>query len=266
MRRTVEPHTWSGFGVHTGRRTHVRVMPAPAGSGVRLHGERLDIGCVTTDDCATGVPGAMTIEHLLAALRMAGVDDVNIEVAGGEVPCFDGSALPFLNQLVTVGQEGEPNPPLVLEREVMVEEGGRWIIARPAVEASMAVTIDFDGIGPQRCDLKLDMTWSEALAWSVASARTFTTKRLLHELHGRGLGQGVVATGVLVVDVAGHWNKELKHLYEPVMHKWLDLYADLTLLGRPLLARVEAHKPGHRLNHEFVKAIGRTASCKNNGR
>lgn len=255
MRWTVKRHTWSGFGVHTGSRVHVRVMPAPSGAGVRLHGEPLDIRRVMTDDFATGVPGALTIEHLLAALHMAWVDDVDIEVGGGEVPCFDGSAAPFLDRLDVVDQEGEPDPPLVLEHEVVVEEGNRRLVARPAAEASMSVTIDFDGIASQRCDLDFSM------AWTTARARTFTTRSLLHELHDRGLGLGATITRLLVVDETGAWNGRLQHPLEPVAHKWLDLYADLALLGRPLLARVEANRPGHRLNHKLVRALWKELGC-----
>lgn len=254
MRRTVVETTWVGVGIHTGQPCRVTVRPTPPGRGIHIGGVPVDVLHMVYSVNSSGMPGARTIEHLMAALRMAGVDDAELQVEGGEIPALDGSAAPFLDALCTIEAPGEPPAPLVLTEPVEVRlAGAGCVVASPAPELLIAVEIDFPEFGAQRYAALGEH------ARDAAAARTFTTRRLLNDLQTRGHGLGVSVDNALVVDEQGRWNVPLRYPDEPVRHKWLDLYGDLALLGRPVVARIDAVRPSHALNHELVDALRRHA-------
>jgi UDP-3-O-[3-hydroxymyristoyl] N-acetylglucosamine deacetylase/3-hydroxyacyl-[acyl-carrier-protein] dehydratase len=74
-----------------------------------------------------------TPEHLLAALRGMGIDNVLIELNGPELPILDGSAQPWMNlihQAQWTEQSAERDE-FVLDKPVTISEGNRSLIALP---------------------------------------------------------------------------------------------------------------------------------------
>ncbi len=51
-----------------------------------------------------------TIEHLMAAFAMLGVDNAVVEVDGPEMPIMDGSSLPFVRVLDRAGLRPQEAP------------------------------------------------------------------------------------------------------------------------------------------------------------
>src|SRR6478735_9266197 len=103
----------AGIGLHSGQKVTLTLKPAAADTGIRFR--RTDLGVeipasvesVSSVQHATvlGKSGATveTVEHLLAALVSAGIDNVIIELNHREVPIMDGSSAPFLYLLQEAG-------------------------------------------------------------------------------------------------------------------------------------------------------------------
>ncbi len=245
----------AGIGLHSGRPCRATLQPS-ARRGWWLCGSRVGIAAVADGALASTLSTARgpvsTVEHLFAALHGAGVDDVAIEVDGGELPILDGSAAPWLaaiEEAAPFERAGAGPAPLVVSRPVRVGDTRRWIEATPAPRLALSVTIDFPLLGRQRFAAPL------ADFAAVADARTFGFARDAAALHAAGKARGAGLDNAVVFDDAGRPLAPLRHADEPARHKWLDLVGDLALLGRPLRARVEAVCAGHALHHELVRAL-----------
>jgi UDP-3-O-[3-hydroxymyristoyl] N-acetylglucosamine deacetylase len=209
-----------GIGVHSGRRVSLTLLPAPAGHGIVFR--RIDLNrdipaaynrVVDTKLCTTIGEGSArvgTIEHLMAALAGAGVDNAMIEVDGPEVPIMDGSAAPFSFLLECAGIVSLNTPRRVVEicRPVRVTEGKAFAELRPFDEhgASVAVptldlevSIDFvdSAIGRQTGSLRLT---PENFREAVAPARTFALASDIDHLRELGFAKGGSLDNAVVVD------------------------------------------------------------------
>lgn len=246
----------AGVGVHQGRPCRVRLQPAPPGHGRTLNGGPLSAAAAADRPLATTIQSptgpVSTVEHLLAALSVLEVDDVGITVAGGEVPILDGSAGPWRDAIIAAGRVPQPGPPLdplTPLAPVEVREGDRWVRASPASALSFRVTIVYPALG--------SMTVEGPLAALDLDARTFGFYRDAERLWAAGLARGADRRNTLVFgdDGAPIAGCVPRRPDEPAHHKWLDLVGDLALLGRPLVARVEAHKAGHALHRRLVERL-----------
>jgi UDP-3-O-[3-hydroxymyristoyl] N-acetylglucosamine deacetylase len=270
-----------GNGLHTGRRVRLTLLPAHAGHGIVFR--RTDLGrdvpathdrVVDTKLCTTiGESSARvgTIEHLMAALAGAGVDNVLIELDGPEVPIMDGSAAPFSFLLECAGIVSLNTPRKVIEilRPVRVTDGHAFAELRPfdpkagdtkAGRAAiptldLEVSIDFTdaAIGRQTRTLRLT---PENFREAVAPARTFALASDIDHLRQLGLAKGGSLDNAIVVDGSKVLNPGgLRMKDEFVAHKLLDAVGDLALAGAALHGRYIANRPGHSLNHKLLKAL-----------
>ncbi|MFN4279530.1 UDP-3-O-acyl-N-acetylglucosamine deacetylase [Thermosynechococcus sp.] len=259
---------WSGVGLHSGQWVEVTLQPAPVNTGrqfVRLDLEgqpvipaRIEVVKSTqlaTELVANGA-GVRTVEHLLAALAIAGIDNVMIEITAAEVPVLDGSAQPWLEGIQTVGvvPQEAPRPAVILREPVTVYEGEAFVSAIPAPELRLSYGIEFPyaAIGRQWCSF----TFSE-LAAAVAPARTFGFAEQVESLRRQGLIQGGSLENALVCSAGGWVNPPLRFADEPVRHKLLDLWGDLALLGTPPIAHYVAYRASHHLHTQLARAIAR---------
>ena len=256
-----------GVGLHSGKVARVTVSPAPADAGVvfKVHstGERIPARpeSVINSHYATtlGVNGTriQTVEHLMAAAAGLGIDNVEIEVDGPEIPALDGSAKPFVALFAFAGrlQQSARRRPLTLPCPLRVGSGGRWIHIVPAETLRITYTLDNDhpAIGTQV------LSWSpteRSFVEEFAPARTYGFLRDLGIMRKNGLARGGSLDNAIVLGNSGALNG-LRFRDEFVRHKILDLLGDLALLGRPVGAHVIARNGGHALNLEVVQAIQR---------
>ncbi len=265
-----------GTGLHSGRRVCLTLLPAPANHGIVFR--RTDLGrnipatydrVVDTKLCTVIGEGSArvgTIEHLMAALAGAGVDNVLIEVDGPEVPIMDGSAAPFSFLLECAGIVSLNTPRKVVEilRSVRVTDGQAFAEFRPFEPAAartavptldLEVTIDFQeaAIGHQTRTLRLT---AENFREAVAPARTFAMARDIAALREAGLAKGGSLDNAIVVDGAKVLNPGgLRMKDEFVAHKLLDAVGDLALAGAALHGRFIANRPGHTLNNKLLRAL-----------
>ncbi len=273
-RRTLKaPIGCVGDGLHTGRRLSLTLRPAELGSGIVFR--RSDLGIdvparfdhvIDTRLCTAIAhpekPEARigTIEHVMAALVGAGIDDAIVEVDGPEIPIMDGSASPFLFLIECAGivTSAAPRQAIEVLRPVRVEdENGAFAELRPNAEAALDAVLEIDfpntAIGRQALAFRLT---PEGFRDGLADARTFTLAEDVARLQAAGLAQGGSLANAVVVDGQNILNPGgLRRPDEFVRHKMLDMVGDLALAGAPLRARFSGSRSGHALNNQLLRAL-----------
>jgi len=265
------PALFAGVGVHTGAYTRVAVRPAPAGAGVVF--VRTDVAdrdnrvpvsaeavCKTQLGTVIGNAAGVTvatIEHLMAALVMLGIDNAVVEIDGPEMPIMDGSSLPFLRVLDRAGRREQDAPRRYIEilETVEVVDGDKRAALKPADRFEVAFTIRFDSaaIGTQAIDLPMDET---AFRAELADCRTFGFLHEVEALRAMGLARGGSMENAVVIEGDRVLNPEgLRRSDEFVRHKALDAIGDLFVLGAPVIGRFEGELAGHGINNALVRAL-----------
>ena len=201
--------------------------------------------------------GVRMVEHLLAALRLAGVDNALVVLNGPEVPALDGSAAQFLAQIDRVGTvvQDAPARTIVLLRPVEVREGDRYVRLSPSLNPRLTVTIDYPNtpLGMQSVATAWDR---DLLKREIAPARTFGFVADHAELMKRGHAFGADLANTVAVDGEHILNPDgLRFPDEFVRHKVLDAIGDLYLAGWPIRANYEGFKPGHALNLRLLNKL-----------
>ncbi len=262
MRRIADGHRHTvstslvrrGVGLHSGADCSAMLTPAPPEHGLRINGAAVRLDAVAGAQYATTLETASgpvsTVEHLLAALMGAGIDDVDVRIEGGEVPILDGSAAPWFSAIEPRAHGGR-RWVYVVERPLVVEGAGGRLEVTPAETLSLSVSIDFPALGPQEFSAPV------SAFERVADARTFGFLPDVEPLRRRGLIAGASLENVLVFDGAGGVkNPEgARGNREPARHKWLDLLGDLALFGAPLRGAFSGSRAGHTLHHAMVRAL-----------
>jgi UDP-3-O-[3-hydroxymyristoyl] N-acetylglucosamine deacetylase len=265
------PALFAGVGVHTGEYARVSVRPAPVDAGVVFvrtdvldRDNRIPVSaeavCKTQLGTVIGNTDGVTvstIEHLMAALVMLGVDNAVVEVDGPEMPIMDGSSLPFVRVLDRAGRRPQEAPRRYIEILEPVEavDGDKRATLTPADGFEMAFEIRFDvaAIGRQSVDLPMD---EQAFREELADCRTFGFLRDVEALRAMGLARGGSLENCVVLDGEVLLNPEgLRRPDEFVRHKALDAIGDLYVLGAPILGRFEGVCAGHGLNNALVRAL-----------
>lgn len=261
-----------GVGLHTGVFGHLRLVPAPADTGVVFR--RTDLDSFEIEASGRNVArvsyatslmkqGVLlsTTEHLLAAIYSSGIDNVFIDIDAIEIPILDGSAEPFLRMLDEAGTRRlrRRRRYVRIIKPVEVVEADRRIGIYPADEFVVQCYVDFPHplVGAQQIEMVVQ---PESFRDLLARARTFCFERDIQPLRSMGLIRGGSLENAIVLTEDGVLNGPLRYPDEFGRHKALDLIGDLALVGMPLLGRVEAHKAGHALHTQLVSRILSDAS------
>lgn len=260
-----------GTGLHTGAAVTLRVEPGPPGRGIvfrrrdlsgRAIPARLEAVAATERRTAlrVGAERVDTVEHLLAAVFAAGIDDLAVEVDGPEVPILDGSFAPFVVLLEEAGVVEIPGRvvELRLDRPLELEEAGARYRLEPADGLTIDLTLDYAEpvIGRQRTVWRVE---AEVFAREIAPARTFGFLAEVAPLRERGLLAGATEGSAVVLSPEAVLNTTLRWPDEFARHKLGDLAGDLALLGARLNLRVIAERPSHRGNLTCGRALARAA-------
>jgi UDP-3-O-[3-hydroxymyristoyl] N-acetylglucosamine deacetylase len=257
---------FAGVGLHSGAPVKMRLLPAPAGSGIVFRRTDLDnfeipaIGRnVAKVSYATSLmrQGVLisTTEHLLSALIGMGVDNVIVELDNLELPILDGSGLPYVQAFLNAGirtQRRRRETVRVL-RAVEVREGEKFIGVYPGTGYSIQYAIDFPApIGQQRAYVDLA---AETYGAAIAPARTFGYKADEQRLRDMGLIRGAGPESAIILGPKGPENGPLRFPDEYVRHKVLDLIGDLALAGRRIEGHVVAERAGHAMHTALVSRL-----------
>ena len=260
------PLEFSGVGLHSGAPVTMRLLPAPAGSGIVFRRTDLD----NFEIPATGRNVArvsyatslmrqgvliQTTEHLLSALIGMGIDNVIVELDNLELPILDGSSLPYVEAFLTAGirTQRRRRETIRVLKPVEVREGNKFIGVYPGSGYSIQYTIEFPApIGRQSASVDLA---TESYGEFIAPARTFGYKKDEKMLRDMGLIRGAGAENAIILGAKGPENGPLRFDDEYVRHKVLDLIGDLALVGRRLEGRVVAERAGHAMHTALVSRL-----------
>ena len=282
----------TGMGLHTGRTVTVTVRPAPPDSGIAFR--RTDRFNIVTQKAlaenvsetkrgttlGSGRHSVATIEHLMSALHGCEVDNVLVELDGGEVPILDGSARPWMMQLTRVGTVEQPAERRVgkVTEKLHFEHPSTGSVyeVEPAEGFSVECVIDFPGSVIGRQSAKIESL--NEYAAGIAPCRTFVFLHEIEPLLHLNLIKGGSLDNALVYVNKELGSRQLRRLErtfhkdasqfrvhdgvlnttdpyypnEPARHKLLDFIGDVRLAGYPLQGRFSIYKPGHKANVAFT--------------
>ena len=260
----------TGIGLHSGDKVSMTLHPAAVDTGIVFRrtdvaGEGAEISAayhqvVDTLMCTTlGAVGKTigTVEHLMAALAGAGVDNALIEVGGAEVPVMDGSAAPFLFLIECAGvvEQDAPRKAIRVLKPVSVIDGEKIASLVPSSGFSLDFKIDFPSpaIGAQT--MTIGMT-NGNFKDEIARARTFGFLHEAEMLWAAGLAKGASLDNAVVVSGDKVLNEDgMRFDDECVRHKILDAIGDLYLAGAPILGHYSGERASHALNNALLREL-----------
>jgi UDP-3-O-[3-hydroxymyristoyl] N-acetylglucosamine deacetylase len=267
MEQTIAaPIEFTGVGLHSGAPVTMRLLPAPAGSGIVFRRTDLD----NFEIAATGRNVAKvsyatslmrqgvlisTTEHLLSALIGMGVDNVIVELDNLELPILDGSAMPYVEAFLGVGIRLQRRRREVIRvlHPIEVREGDKFIGVYPGSGYRIEYTIVFPApIGRQKTCVDLA---TETYGAEISAARTFGYKADEKRLRDMGLIRGAGPENAIILGSQGPENGPLRFADEYVRHKVLDLIGDLALAGRRIEGHVVAERAGHAMHTALVSRL-----------
>jgi UDP-3-O-[3-hydroxymyristoyl] N-acetylglucosamine deacetylase len=253
--------------LHSGAPVNLRILPAPAGSGIifrRVDLEGFEVEAVSRNVARVSYATSLmkrgvlisTTEHLLSALIGTGIDNAIIELDNLELPILDGSARPFLDLIHQVGIRKQRRGRVYLRilRELELREGNKFIAVYPAENYSVSYTVNFPHPLIGKESFSVDLSDGNYLS-EIAPARTFGFLHEAEAMRQQGLIRGASAENAIVLTQDGILNPPLRFADEFVRHKVLDLIGDLALLGKQILGNVVADRAGHAMHTALVSRL-----------
>ncbi len=259
---------FQGVGLHSGNISNIRLLPAKENQGIIF--KRVDLRenntieanyknvssaklCTTLEN-SSGIK-VSTVEHLLAALYIAGVDNATIEIDNQEIPIMDGSSKNFVETLLKIGTKNlnKERKFLKVLSKIELEDNGRKISIEPSnldFEVNFKLNYSNDVIGQQKNTVNLHNDNLE----DVYSSRTFCLFEDIEKIKKLGLAKGGSLENAIVVNQEKIMNENgLRNEKEFVNHKILDLVGDFLLSGYRILGKVNCQEGGHQLSNMFLR-------------
>ncbi len=265
-----QPISIKGIGLHSGLRSEIRILPAKANQGIIF--KRVDLNNnniieanyknVTSAKLCTTLENKFgtkvsTVEHLLAALYIAGIDNALIEINNEEVPIMDGSAKDFLDLLKrsSIQTLTEKRNFLKILDKIELIDGERKISLEPneeSLEVEFQLNYKNEVIGKQKNVINFNKDNID----DVSKSRTFCLFEDIEKIKKAGLAKGGSLDNAIVVNENKVLNKDgLRNDKEFVNHKILDLVGDFFLSGYRILGKVKCHQGGHQLTNLFLRKL-----------
>jgi UDP-3-O-[3-hydroxymyristoyl] N-acetylglucosamine deacetylase len=198
-----------------------------------------------------------TVEHVMAALAGAEVDNAVVELDGPEVPIMDGSSAPFLFLIECAGlvEQDAARRAIKVLKPVSVTDQGATAALLPDHGFWMSFEINFANplISQQDICVAFDAPTFKA---ELSRARTFGLIDEVERLRAAGFGRGgsldnvVVVSGDHILNAGG-----LRYADEFVRHKLLDAVGDLYLAGGPIIGRFRGVCSGHAHTRHLLAAL-----------
>jgi UDP-3-O-[3-hydroxymyristoyl] N-acetylglucosamine deacetylase len=261
-----------GVGLHKGEKVQITLRPAPANTGIIFRRVDLDpvvdipatpeaVGETTLCTCLVNEQGVQisTVEHLLSAVAGLGIDNLIVEVDSPEIPIMDGSALPFVYLIQSVGIEtaNVAKRFLRIKKTIRVEEGDKGAELKPYEGFRVNFAIEFSHpVIDNTCQtMSMDLS-SCSFIKEISRARTFGFMKDIDFLRSHNLALGGSLENAIVLDEYRMLNSDdLRYDDEFVKHKILDAIGDLYMGGVSILGELNAFKSGHALNNLLLREV-----------
>jgi UDP-3-O-[3-hydroxymyristoyl] N-acetylglucosamine deacetylase len=267
----------TGVGLHTGDKVTLTLSPAAPDTGIifrrvdwqNLPGATGPVEIKAQPDhvtdtrlCSTlehGGARVATVEHLMSALAGLGIDNIYVDLTAAEVPIMDGSSGPFIYMLQSAGIVEQPvlKKFIRIKKSVEILSDDKWVRFDPYFGFKINFTIDFNHpvFENSSQNVKIDFADNSYIK-EVSRARTFGFMHEVEYLRSNGLARGGSLDNAIVLDEYRILNTDgLRYEDEFVKHKVLDAIGDLYVLGHPLIGAFTAHKSGHAMNNQLLRAL-----------
>ena len=296
QRTLKESFSVEGKGLHTGLISKATFNPAPENHGIKF--QRIDLEGQPIIDAvaenvvetqrgtviANGPARVSTIEHAMAALYAAEIDNCLITVDAPELPILDGSAKEVSCKIMEVGieEQSEDKDYYIVKQKIEVRDDntGSSIVGLPDDDFSIDTMVSFESpvLNNQYATLQNLSDFNE----SISASRTFVFVREVEPLVKNNLIKGGDLDNAIVIydapvkqddldrlaDLMGVPHKNVSEFgyinnvpltsdNEPARHKLMDVLGDIALIGRPIKGKILATRPGHTINNTFAKKIRR---------
>ena len=263
----------SGIGLHKGDDISFILNPAKENSGIVFVRKDIDAdqsertvkarydNVSDTNFCTTiennDGSKVSTIEHLMAALCGSGIDNIEVEIDGDEVPIMDGSSLPFIKLIEEAGIVSLPIKRKFIKilDKISISDGNKICHLEPSKGMDFFVSIDFSDnvIGKQSISFSMQ---DDGFKDFASNARTFGFMKDVEALRFLGLGLGGSLDNCIVIDNDEVINSEgLRHKDEFVRHKLLDVVGDLFTSGYRIQGKYSGYLCGHYTNNLLLKEL-----------
>ena len=268
--------SFSGIGLHTGNIVDLTIKPAQPNNGIIF--KRTDLkenniiipgifNVSSANFCTTisndfGV-SVSTIEHLMGALFVLGIDNAVIEINNNEVPILDGSAKVFVEKITETGLEVSNQPIRIIKinKSINYVDGSKSISLEPNnINFEIDFNLEYSNpvIGNQHNHINV---YEDDLS-DVLSSRTFCLYEDIEKLKALGLARGGSLENAIVVKEKEVLNKDgLRNKKEFVNHKILDCIGDVYLSGYKMVGKIKCTHGGHKLTNQLLRKV---FSDKNN--
>jgi len=261
---------FNGVGLHSGKNVNLKIKPAKPNEGIVFI--RTDLiennvvipgifnvssanFCTTiSNDFGTSVS---TIEHLMGALFILGVDNAIIEVDNKEVPILDGSAKIFIEKIFKTGFEVSNQPIRIIKINQKIEftDGSKFISIEPNnINFEIDFKLEYSNpvIGNQQNNINI---YEDDLV-NIYNSRTFCLYEDIENLKKLGLAKGGSLDNAVVVKQNEVLNKEgLRNDKEFVNHKILDCIGDVYLAGYKIIGKIKCIHGGHKLTNQLLRDV-----------
>ena len=262
--------SFSGIGVHTGRKVNLDILPASPNTGIQfkrvdlkknnivypLYNNVFDTTLCTTISNENGVK-VSTIEHLMGAFYGVGIDNATVELNQQEVPIMDGSAKDFICEINKVGLNCSDQPIKIIKinNKIEIIEDGKFIsIDKSNVSGDIEFEINYKNkvIGKQRNKINI---FEDELD-NIYNSRTFCLYEDIEKLKIMNLGKGGSLNNAVVVKDEKILNSGgLRNKLEFVNHKILDCMGDLYLSGYKINGSLKCSHGGHKLTNKLLRKV-----------
>ncbi len=261
-----------GVGLHKGEKVRLTLRPAPANTGIIFRRVDLSptvdipatpevVGETTMCTCLVNESGVQvsTVEHLLSAVSSLGIDNLVVEIDSPEIPIMDGSALPFVYLLQSVGIKASNVAKrfIKITKPIRVEEDDKWAELLPYEGFRVNFAIEFNHPVISNTGQKMTVDLSScSFIKEISRARTFGFMKDIEFLRSHNLALGGSLENAIVLDEYRMLNStDLRYDDEFVKHKILDAIGDLYMCGHSILGELNAFKSGHAVNNLLLREV-----------
>ncbi len=264
-----------GIGLHSGKSVSISLLPAREDEGIVFKRTDLKSNNIIKANfsnvssarlCTTlkndhGIK-VSTVEHLLAAFYIIGIDNAIVEIDNEEVPIMDGSSKDFINILkkYNLTTQNKKRKYLKISKKIELIDGKRKISIEPneeSLQVSFQLNYENQIIGKQKNVIDFQKDNLD----EVISSRTFCLFEDIEKIKKFGLAKGGSLDNAIVVNDDKVLNKDgLRNEKEFVNHKILDLAGDFLLSGFRIIGKVSCYQGGHELTNLFLRKLFNTQS------
>ena len=271
FQKTIATQTeFKGIGLHSGLASIVKIIPSDENCGIVF--KRTDLKQnniidanfknVSSAKLCTTIQNnfnvsVSTVEHLLAALYITGIDNALIEINASEVPIMDGSSKEFVETIIKNGikKQGKKRKYLKILKKFEFKENEKFISIEPhasSLKVDFELVYSNDIIGKQRNQVN----FSDNDLYNIYTSRTFCLFEDVEKIKKIGLAKGGSLDNAIVVKDNKILNSTgLRNSKEFVNHKILDLAGDFLLSGHRILGSVTCIQGGHSLSNSFLRTL-----------